>query len=316
MESPTNNPEQKETLEIKETNLADTDPVASSSPAAPPAVETTPAPSFFAKNKTAILIVAVFVVVLIAVFLSSCTKDFGKGTMAGRITVSSTLDGKSLNSGDLLTIDQVKSGESWIGIDYTINGLQPGESVEVSTKYGTSMESILQVGMNFPLFTKEANAFEYVMDIARFANIFSSDEMKTTLKFKCSDGSEVWKTYPVKLIVDSTEYIPHLILNTSSYQNIPAVITLNKGEGVYVNVFIEFKMVDQTYLNVVSDNSFDGIWNSVRVLPGYHDHQMFDSNLREVFIPYEHALTKRVVQFQVIGKYGKSEIKTLTVIWQ
>lgn len=258
------------------------------------------------------------IMLVIVLFLSvvSCTKIIESETIADRITISSTLDGKVLQDGDLITIDQVKTKQSWVQVAYAIDGLQPKESVEVYAKYGYEEERLMPVGEGFQVFNQESNTFLYDIDICFFANVFSQDAMKTTLKFKCSDGSEVWKTYPVKLIVDSAAYTPHLILKTSLYQDLPAVVSLNKGEGMYVNVWMDYKIVDQTYLRVISENSFDGVWQSIGSLPGYDYHQKLTTNVREVFIPYEHGLTKRAVQFQLIGKYGSSEIKTLAVMWQ
>ena len=250
--------------------------------------------------------------IAVAIVFMSCTTEYS--TIADRIKISAILNGKVLNPGDTIVINEFKNPNSYIGIRYQINGLQSGEEIEVHNRIGFNNESMMPVGEGYELFTQKKDTFWYSFGTDRFVNIFNPEQMSTTLKFKCSDGSEKWLEYPVKLVIDSAKHAMSFELKNRAYQNIPSQITLNKGEGMFMNVWMETQ--DQCYLRVVSANYFNGVSTGSGILPGYDEFTKLTSNVKEVYIPYENNLTKRIVEVQMIGRYSSSEIKTITVNWQ
>lgn len=254
----------------------------------------------------------ILIAVAIAVVGMSCTEEYS--TIADRIQIFAVLNGKVLNPGDTIVINEFKTPNSYVGIRYQINGLQSGEEIEVHNRYGFNNESMMPVGEGYEIFTQQKDTFWYSIGTDHFVNIFTPEQMNTTLKFKCSDGSEKWLKYPVKLIIDSAKHAMSLELKTRAHENVPSQVTLNKGEGMFINVWMQTQ--DQCYLRVVSANYFNNSWESSGILPGFDSEAKLTSNVKEMYIPYENNITTRIVEVQMVGRYSSSETKTFTVNWQ
>lgn len=256
------------------------------------------------------------VLIVVVIFLSSCTKEYIVDDIAQRLNISATLDGNPLKIGDTIVVNQFKN--PYPSIEWNVDGLQEGEYLELFCKFGQREEIPFVISEEyFANFSGDGNriSFRGILDPSEYSEIYNEKDMKVSFRFKTSDGSEKWINYPLKVQVDSSLYKSKIWISDSSYGDIPSEIILEKGEGLNLIVWMETNLVAGEYLRVVSTNYINNNWHSTGVLTGY-ENKPIDSNTMRVFVPYELKFNRRKVEFQLMGRYANSNIETVTINWK
>jgi len=154
----------------------------------------------------------------------------------------------------------------------------------------------------------------YHYDSYNYAGIYNPT---TTLKISFSDGSEVWLTNPIKVIVNASKHFAEISLRDASNNDInDQTIIISSGETTHFTAWVEsMGYADYYYWTIVSSN-YDENGNNISIgeLPGY-DEKM-DSNVKDFFVHSETNVFKRIITVRLIGYYCQSNEVHCTIIYE
>lgn len=274
-------------------------------------------------QKLKIMIMRNFVVLASFIFLFGCQKEeIMLQTIAQKVSVSMINEsGNSILTGDTIIIDEFhpKIQDDFeltdVIVSIKVDGLNVGELFMISiTTNG--------IPNRVDCFGYEGSAkLYYADDIATYYyqayNYAGIYKPTTTLKISFSDGSELWFTNPVKIIVDSSKHFAEISLRNNSYSSINGqTITVAKGEMINLTTWVESMGYSDYYYWTIVTSNYDQNGNntSTGVLPGYNE--KMDSNTKGFFIYSEPNVFKRDIKVKLIGYYCESNEVICTIIYQ